>query len=265
VFGTTVAELHTFEEAMATLLLCLFGNYDVAIKVGELYGFGGYLYYFFYMVIAFLLLMNMLLAILVDSYINVKTDGEKADGVLKDVYRQSQASIRAMTRPKDIVSNKSVVNKLESWLTKKGIDVDQQCASIPVAQNYNMTRDDVRRVLRHFLQSERALNLQTEGIINSESLNEDVEDLARAFEYHYGLDESSGSCHKKGNSKDGAKVTPFSKDQKNASKNAAAFDLIRSLSPVSSSSSDNESKRETASETAKSSMDDSVMDRRQIG
>jgi len=48
------------------------GNYDVALALGELYGFQGYLFYFLYMAIAFLLLMNMLLAILVDAYINVK-------------------------------------------------------------------------------------------------------------------------------------------------------------------------------------------------
>ena len=66
--------------------------------------------------IAFLLLMNMLLAILVDAYITVKAFSDKADGVVTDIYRQTVATKRALKRPKTTLSNQSVVDRLEKWL-----------------------------------------------------------------------------------------------------------------------------------------------------
>lgn len=150
-YGSVIVELATFGDALATLLLCLFGNFDIALALGELYGFMGYFYYFTYsalkcyccsvhvaavlpthqvagqartdcvcvrfgvfaavgilfslthaltdcvcmrfgvfgaVIISFLLLMNMLLAILVDAYIKIKTVSDNADGVAVDLYRQ---------------------------------------------------------------------------------------------------------------------------------------------------------------------------------
>ena len=43
-------------------------------------------------IISFLLLMNMLLAILVDAYIKIKTVSDNADGVAVDLYRQVRCS-----------------------------------------------------------------------------------------------------------------------------------------------------------------------------
>ena len=68
------------------MLYVLFGGTDVGARLATLYGFAGVFFYFFFIVFASMLLMNMLLAILVDAYIAVKTKSFKEPGVFEDMF-----------------------------------------------------------------------------------------------------------------------------------------------------------------------------------
>lgn len=68
-----------------TMLYILFGGTDVGSNLATVYGFSGIFFYFLFIVFASMLLMNMLLAILVDAYIAVKTRSFKERGVFKDM------------------------------------------------------------------------------------------------------------------------------------------------------------------------------------
>lgn len=127
------------------------------------YGFNGLLFYFLYMAVAAILLMNILLAILVDAYISIKAESDKADGVFTDMYRQSKASMRAMRRQKGIMGNREVVDVLEDWLQRRDPTARPEEEHVPIGNGYTPTHQDLVRVLRVFLESELGLQHQAES------------------------------------------------------------------------------------------------------
>ena len=137
------------------------------------------------MAVAFLLLMNMLLAILVDAYITVKEFSDKADGVITDMARQSRTGVRAASRPRHLPSVQNLVDTLNKWLEQETED-EMQVPVVPVAHQYSTSLADVRRVLHHFLRSEQALNQQAKGVIDPKTADEESENIAKSLLHHYG-------------------------------------------------------------------------------
>jgi len=82
---TTFLQMPVVCACQLTMLYILFGGTDVGSRLSTLYGFAGIFYYFLFILFASMLLMNMLLAILVDAYIAVKKKSMKARGVFKDM------------------------------------------------------------------------------------------------------------------------------------------------------------------------------------
>jgi len=122
-------------------MLCLFGDTEVAHDLGEKFPIVGYIFYYIHMIASFLLLLNMLLAIIVEAYIHVKQEASAADNVFVDMYKQvggssfditmqahrvtrsyvpmcpqAKAGLRATQRPKDILSITAVIEKTAHWL-----------------------------------------------------------------------------------------------------------------------------------------------------
>ena len=53
--------------------------------------------------------MNMLLAIIVDAYVDVKKNSAGEDDVLSDLGKQGHTSFKAMAKPKGVYSNAEVL------------------------------------------------------------------------------------------------------------------------------------------------------------
>ena len=73
---------------MQTLLFCLFGDTSLAHELGSKFSLIGYIFYYVYMIVSYFLLLNMLLAIVVDAYVSVKKSANSTDNVFVDMYKQ---------------------------------------------------------------------------------------------------------------------------------------------------------------------------------
>eukprot|EP00937_MAST-01D_sp_MAST-1D-sp2_P002085 g2085.t1 len=101
-FGPTLKRFSSFGLAISTLVAVLLGEIDnVRTDLAHLPNTGPAAFYFWsFVALAFFLLMNMLLAILVDAYVAVKKEAESTHTVIQD--------IRQMLRPASCSSKRSL-------------------------------------------------------------------------------------------------------------------------------------------------------------
>ena len=89
-FGGMIAEFSTFGSTMETMVNVLLGSVDVGVISGELGGAAGTVFFYTYVVAGYLILLNMLLAILIEAYLDVKGEAAAAQPCLRcaGLYRR---------------------------------------------------------------------------------------------------------------------------------------------------------------------------------
>ena len=102
--------------------------------------------------------------------------------------RQSHASIRAMVRPKDMISNADVHEKLRSLTATEPevADNKESVSKLPLG-GFVATESDLDRILAHYLSSEHVMNKVSRGKLQPKDLEEDVRRVARSLMYHHGI------------------------------------------------------------------------------
>lgn len=80
-FGDRVEEFSSLAIAMESCVNMLFGNFDTA-SISDMYNPVGMIYYWVYMIVVSLVLLNMMLAIVLDAYAEVNREADQARGTL---------------------------------------------------------------------------------------------------------------------------------------------------------------------------------------
>ncbi|KAJ0399433.1 hypothetical protein P43SY_005372 [Pythium insidiosum] len=75
-FGDRVQEFSTVDDTIKSCINMLFGSFDVAV-IQDLYYHAGAVYYWSYMIVVALVLLNMMLAIVVDTYSEIREESQK--------------------------------------------------------------------------------------------------------------------------------------------------------------------------------------------
>ena len=86
-FGSSIAKMSSFAKASATLMEVLLGEVDVLTDLTRLAnGTVAQCYFWSFILISFFILINVLLAILVDAYVEIKAEAENTTTVLNDLH-----------------------------------------------------------------------------------------------------------------------------------------------------------------------------------
>ena len=116
IFGHQYSGMQSFAKSMSTLFFMMM-NFDPSQFWLEMMGAGGpfalHVFMWTYNVITFFILLNMFLAIIVDSYASVKADTEDSQGLLSEMAHVSWHGFRRMVdRSGDFISDQQLLEKL---------------------------------------------------------------------------------------------------------------------------------------------------------
>lgn len=93
-FGSEIERFASFERAISTLVELMLGDTDVLVDLSRSASpASGILYFWSFIIVAFFILMNVLLAILVDAYVDVKGEAQNVSTVLDDLIRIAKGAI----------------------------------------------------------------------------------------------------------------------------------------------------------------------------
>jgi len=110
-FGSSIAKMASFSKASMTLMEVLLGDTDVLTDLMQLKNAGVATFFFWsFILISFFILINVLLAILVDAYVEIKAEAENTTTVLHDLHHMLPKFGAAHHRR---VKMESIVKKLK--------------------------------------------------------------------------------------------------------------------------------------------------------
>ena len=116
VFGATISEFSTFGVTMQTMVNVLLGQVDVGEITTEMHTTSGALFFYSYIVLVFLILLNMLLAIIIDAYSHVKADSKRTQTLTDDIRFLLDTSTRALKRPEAMMSAVELHDIVGDWV-----------------------------------------------------------------------------------------------------------------------------------------------------
>jgi len=116
IFGHQYSGMQSFSKSMSTLFFMMM-NFDPSQFWLEMMAAGGpfalHVFMWTYNVITFFILLNMFLAIIVDSYASVKADTEDSQGLLSELANVSWHGFRRIVdRSGDFISDQQLLEKL---------------------------------------------------------------------------------------------------------------------------------------------------------
>ena len=122
-FGSTIQGFSSFQRGVNTCFDILMGELSVVPQLfGHANSASAYMFYYSYVMIVFFILLNVLLAILVDAYVQVKDDAQFSKTVPEEMAQIAKASWRSMRQhrlDKDAYMGDAavleVLEMLEEW------------------------------------------------------------------------------------------------------------------------------------------------------
>lgn len=131
VFGNTIESFATMQDSIMTCFEFLLGEIGVKEDLKQLSGkwsyAAGVLFFWTYALLVFMILLNFVLAIIVDAYSEIKEESKETTGILEEIGEifadTFKRNMRRCGMFQEYIPNNKIRQMLEAW--KKGVSLEQ--------------------------------------------------------------------------------------------------------------------------------------------
>ncbi|KAL6749264.1 hypothetical protein V8C86DRAFT_2852326 [Haematococcus lacustris] len=160
IFGNAIEKFQTFGDSVNTCFECLLGNIDVNADLralGGLQSVAGALFFWSFELLVYMVLLNFLLAIIVDAFSEVKEKTHETVGIHTELWQLGRDKWRSMMGlcSTNYISDDKLGNLLKQW-AGDGDDAERKEAQADVQKlltilNEDLDEEDLRNVLMECL------------------------------------------------------------------------------------------------------------------
>jgi len=161
IFGNAIQEFSTFGESVNTCFEILLGNIDVNDQLrnlGGLQSVAGALFFWSYELLVFMVLLNFLLAIIVDAFSEVKEKTHETVGIHTELYQLLRDKWRSLMGrcSSNYISDAKLGQLLKQWAGEEEDQAAQQNVNAEMSKlltvlNEDLDEEDLRTVLMECL------------------------------------------------------------------------------------------------------------------
>jgi len=127
IFGRRLWEFSTFQQAITKCFLLMLGDFNWE-ELGDENPLTAAFWFWTYMIVMMLLMMNMLMAIIMDKYTEVKSDAASHDTIITQIATMCTESFRSRTG--SAVSTDRILKNVEA-MPQHEISEDDLCGAVP--------------------------------------------------------------------------------------------------------------------------------------
>ena len=188
IFGATIEQFSTFGLTMQTMVNVLLGRVDIGAITTEMHDTSGSLFFYSYIVLGFLILLNMLLAIILDAYSVVKSTAMASQTLSDDMKFLLNTTVREWKRPKDVMRARDLHLVVDAWMGSTE-EVLRQTMMESIngkpfleVDDHKVSRDALRGIIKSYVDHHiKVENMPPEA-------KNDVDEVVDSIMYHYAKD-----------------------------------------------------------------------------
>jgi len=154
IFGNVISDFATFGDSVNTCFEILLGNIEVNTQLRALdglQGVAGALWFWTYELLVFMVLLNFLLAIIVDAFSEVKEKTEETVGVHTELFMMARDKWRSLMGmcSSNYISDAKLGTLLKQWAGEDVVPVHQERETVKLLTvlNEDMDEEDLKTVL----------------------------------------------------------------------------------------------------------------------